>query len=86
MNAQTKNLMFTWSTNVRQKKLPSVEKLQNYLNSVSSYSVFHSKVLEGFKEVFKNVEGLTLLPVHDKVASKKKRDSFRGSLVLWRKC
>lgn len=40
MHKNTKFWQFTWETNIKQKKLPSLYKLKNYFNSISNYSRF----------------------------------------------
>lgn len=40
MNAETKYWSFTWDTNVNQRKLPSDQKLINFLNAETTKATF----------------------------------------------
>ena len=40
MNNNTRYWSFTWETNVKQKKLPTIEKLERFLNSFATEAIF----------------------------------------------
>ena len=40
MNTNTKNWSFTWDTNIKQKKLPTVEALKGFLDYSAENAVF----------------------------------------------
>lgn len=91
----TKYWSFTWDTNVKQKKLPEIEKVEQLLESIADYYIFQleegaikkkkhyqgcftltgprqskTKTLELFKLRVKNVSGLSISAIYDKVAIK----------------
>lgn len=43
MNTNTKNWAFTWEPNVLQKKLPSIDQLKSFLDTVSENAVFQEE-------------------------------------------
>ena len=94
-HSNTKYWSFTWDTNVKQKKLPIIENLEQFLETICDYYIFQLeegsvkkkqhyqgcltltgprlskiKTLELFKLKFKNVAGLTISPIYDRVAIK----------------
>lgn len=93
INSNTKYWSFTWDTNLNQKKLPEIERLEQILESISDYYVFQLeegstrkkkhyqgcftltgprqskiKTLDLFKLRVRNISGLTISPIYDKVA------------------
>ena len=50
---ESKYWLFTWDTNIRQKKLPDLQRLKNYLNWLTDYSTFQLEkgTLRGKKHI-----------------------------------
>ena len=71
VNRNTKYWFFTWEINSVQRKLPSKEKLKSFLDQIADYAQFQEeigesgpriskkKLLDTFKDNFKNIGGLT---------------------------
>lgn len=43
VHSNTKFWSFTWDTNISQKKLPSIENLKNFLDTITEYAVFQEE-------------------------------------------
>lgn len=94
-NSRYRDFSLTWETNVKQRKLPSLDDLREFLEDISEEGIFQkergekaaklhwqlsiklkksmtkTKLLEAFKEKFKNVAGLTIDPTRNKVSADK---------------
>lgn len=93
MNTNSKNWCLTWETNRSQRKLPTINELQNFFKKYADESIFQIEegkkkrkhhvqgifilsskrrskkfTLKLFEQNFKNIAGLTLLPVYDRSA------------------